>query len=351
MLVGAVLGGGVLVAACSHGWDPVTADPELPPSILEMDVSSPDAVLDHTIDAWQDGDFELLSQLLTSDARGRIMLNLDMDGISTDPTQVGFELRDVNQASHEHIREMFDGAAVSGTLPIDLTGGITNRSADITIDTATISGALADGSVVVATLWRQPNNEWRLHQVRTHDADPDVVPFSAPPGAEPPPRDRASLSSTDTLLPTTDPAALAEVSLRLVEAGDFPRLVFLFNREVFVQLTGGGAVEAFTTPAGHEILADLTLQHEWGGLWSAIWTEAVALDAMWIDPEGPYTIGEVRDDPGTVVPFAAGGTVVVDVTDNTGTRYEVRLVDVGAGVYQLLQIKGPGGADDRYPFS
>lgn len=349
-LIGFAIVLALLAAACSDEWDPAATEPALPPNILEMDVSSPEAVLDHAIAAWQDGDFELLSRLLTADARGRMLINLELDGVSTDTDQIGFELRDVNSSSHEHIREMFVGAAIAGTLPIDLSEGVRDRATEQAGDEATIRGRLGDGTSVIATLWAQENGEWRLHQIRTTDGDRDVVPFSAPAGGEPAPRTPRELTSTDTMLPTGDPASLAVVILRLVEVGDFPRLSYLFDRPALVQLQASSPA-AFTTPAGRDIVADLSLQHRWGGLWSAIWTEAVALDAMYVDPEGPYGVVSVTMETGLDLQFRDGDAVVVTVTDRNDVAFEVRLLEVEPGVHQLLQVLEPGGDPHRYPFS
>ena len=342
-------------------WDPVTADPALPTSAAALDFSTPDETLDNFLVALADGTYDLATEMLSDATLTKSAGQIDMSGFTTLRGEEAISVIDfggIGNASFlpRHIgTEFMERAAGSGSFPIDLSGGIAERSTTVTDDSARVNGTLGNGLTVTVDLSRNDADEWRIDRVSTPGGDPDAMPFSAPPGHEPPVRAPDQMERYTDRFPMDDAETFAVTALRLVETGDFFSLERLLGSSAWMGTARGVSfdVEQLAVPAARTIFegADFddlrTLLTRWDGGVAELWRRADALDAMYVDPVGPYTV----DDVGTGPPASNDPVSVVTVTDGEGTTYRVSVIDVGEHGWRLHQILADGGDPEIVPLS
>lgn len=333
------------------------ADTDLIEAPGDLRFDTPEQALDNFLAAFASGEFELAVDMLSNETRA-VFSRFDANGVTTLPSDErlpAFDLGAVGDAFFlpAHVGgELLELAALSGTLPVDLRDGVSERQAAIDGDTATITGSLGNGLETTVRLTTTADGTWRIEQIATPGGDPTTVPFSAAPGNEPPARTPDQISRYADRFDMTSGEAFAVASLRIVEADDF----FSLNRVTGTSalLAQSRAINEFDVrliagPPARALLENIDDPVEyfqrWGGGMPALWAEADALGGMYVDPVGPYEVVGTDAHP-TVDQFT-----VVSVVDGDGVAYDVTVIDVGTKGWRLEQILASGGDPDIVPLS
>ncbi|MEM9202505.1 MAG: hypothetical protein AAGC53_12625 [Actinomycetota bacterium] len=341
-------------------WDPVSAEPPLPPSASGLGFTTPADALDHFVRAVNDGQFDLAADMLSQQTRADVGGNLDISGLTTRSDDSAAELLDIriddaNFLPNHMVARMAELAAVDGSLPIDLRGGITNRTTTtIGGGRVHIEGTLASGTGVTAVMTQNAADEWRVEQLRVDGGDPDHLPFSAPPGQEPPPQTADDVARYADRIVSENAEGFAIATLRLVEADDFFTLERVLSSKSLLGVGRGlgrldisqlATFRARSIFAGYDLETLAAVGASWDGLLADVWRSADALGAMYVDPVGPYSVESSQ-------PSTEDAThTIVDITDNAGITYRVTVVEVEGHGWRLEQILALGGDPDTLPLS